>query len=325
MGALIDGVWRAGDVSTADETGRFVRVDAAFRNWITADGKAGPSGSAGFTAEPGRYHLYVSRACPWASRALIMRAWKGLGSLVGLSVTHWLMGEQGWTFEPGEGVVPDPLHDARYLHQLYTLAAPHYSGKVTVPLLWDNKQNTIVSNESSDILRMFNSAFDGVGAVDGDYYPPALREEIDTVNERVYGTLNNGVYKAGFARTQSAYEAAVVPVFETLDWLELRLQRMRFVAGAQLTEADIRLFTTLVRFDAVYYGHFKCNLRRLTDYPNLWAYARELYQWPGVANTVDFGHIKRHYYVSHPQINPTQIVPLGPVLNWREPSGRVTG
>ena len=328
MGALVNGIWRAGDVSTVDKSGQFVRAEAVFRNWVTPTGSAGPSGRAGFSATPGRYHLYVSCACPWASRALIMRAWKGLEELIGLSVTHWLMGEHGWTFEAGEGVVPDSLHHSRYLHELYTRADAHYTGKVTVPVLWDKEQDTIVSNESSEIVRMLNSAFDGVGAAEGDYYPEALRAEIDAVNERIYPTLNNGVYRAGFAKTQAAYEAAVKPVFETLDWLEARLARSRFVAGSVAgtdslpTEADIRLFTTLVRFDAVYHGHFKCNLKRLIDYPNLWAYTRDLYQWPKVAETVDFMHIKRHYYMSHLLINPTQLVPLGPTLNWLEPPER---
>lgn len=324
MGALVDGVWQQGDVSTVDATGQFVRADAQFRSWITPSGAAGPTGRAGFAAEPGRYHLYVSRACPWASRALILRAWKGLEPCIGVSVTHWLMGERGWTFDPGEGVVPDPLYGVRCLHELYTRAEPHYTGKATVPLLWDKRERTIVNNESSEILRMLNSAFDAVGAAPGDYYEEALRREIDAVNERVYVTLNNGVYRAGFAKTQEAYEAAVKLVFETLDWLEARLAGSRFLVGSQPTEADIRLFTTLVRFDSVYHGHFKCNLRRLVDYPTLWAYTRDLYQWPKVADTVDFLHIKRHYYMSHERINPTRIVPLGPLLDWLEPAQRAS-
>lgn len=322
MGALVNGVWQTGDVRTSDEHGQFVRADSAFRNWITADGSAGPTGEGGFPAERGRYHLYVSLACPWASRALMMRAWKGLTDSVDVSVTHWLMLDDGWTFDEGPGVIGDPVNHATHLHQIYTRAAPDYTGKVTVPVLWDKQRHTIVNNESADMIRMFNSAFDGVGATPGDYYPRALREEIDAVNERVYHTVNNGVYKAGFAKTQQAYEANVAPLFETLDWLEARLRKQRFLVGSQLTEADIRLFTTLVRFDSVYHGHFKCNVRRLTDYPALWAYTRDIFQRPLVAQTVDFTHIKRHYYMSHTTINPSQVVPVGPELDWLEPSGR---
>jgi glutathionyl-hydroquinone reductase len=322
VGRLVDGRWQAGEVAPTNATGQFVRTDAKVRNWITPDGSAGPTGRGGFTAASGRYHLYVSLACPWASRALIMRAWKGLSPHIGLSVTHWLMGEQGWTFLPADGVEPDPLHHVTYLHELYTRDDPHYTGKVTVPVLWDKQTDRMVNNESADIIRMFNDAFDGVGAADGDYYPTPLRSEIDTINARVYETLNDGVYRAGFAKTQEAYEAAVVPLFETLDWLERRLAHSRFLVGEQPTEADVRLFTTLVRFDGVYHGHFKCNLRRVIDYPNLWAYARDLYQWPNVAETVDFTHIKYHYYVSHTGLNPRQIVPIGPLLDWNAPVKR---
>ncbi len=322
MGALVDGVWQTGDVATTDRSGAFVRGDSRFRNWITPDGSPGPSGRGGFAAEPGRYHLYVCYACPWASRTLMLRAWKGLESIIGLSATHWLMGEQGWTFKPGPGVVPDPVQNATYLYELYLRADPHYTGKVTVPLLWDKHQNTIVNNESSEIIRMLNQAFDGVGAASGDYYPAALRSEIDAINARVYDTLNNGVYRAGFAKSQEAYEAAVGPLFETLDWLENKLAKSRFLVGQEPTEADVRLFTTLIRFDAVYYSHFKCNIRRLIDYPVLWAYTRDLYQWPGVAETVHFDHIKGHYYQSHPSINPSGIVPVGPELDLRAPHGR---
>jgi putative glutathione S-transferase len=233
-----------------------------------------------------------------------------------------LMAERGWTFQPGEGVIPDPIHGVQALYELYALAQPDYSGRATVPVLWDCERNIIVNNESAEIIRMFNSAFDQVGAARGDYSPARLRPEIDAVNERIYDTLNNGVYKAGFASTQAAYEAALHPLFETLDWLESRLAKRRFLCGDNLTEADWRLFTTLVRFDAVYHGHFKCNLRSLVDYPNLWAYTRGLYQWPGVAQTVDFTHIKRHYYGSHRHINPSGIVPLGPCLDFEAPSGR---
>jgi putative glutathione S-transferase len=326
MGLLIDGVWHEqepqrpkADPATA---GRFERPDTAFRNWVTPDGRPGPTGHDGFTAAAGRYHLYVSLACPWAHRTLIMRALKGLESIISLSVTHWLLGEQGWSFATGEGVVPDALFNSRYLHEVYTRADASYSGRASVPVLWDRHTQTIVNNESADIIRMFGSAFNGVGATPGDYYPADKRAEIDTINARVYDTLNNGVYKAGFATTQRAYEDAVVPLFETLDWLEERLSQSRFLVGDTLTEADIRLFTTLVRFDAVYNGHFKCNLRRLIDYRNLWAYTRDIYQWPGIAPTVNFSHIKRHYYLSHRGINPTGIVPLGPLLDFDEAAER---
>ena len=242
--------------------------------------------------------------------------------MVGLSVTHWLMGEHGWTFAPADGVIPDSVNGVEFLYQLYARADPSYSGRVTVPVLWDNQRHTIVNNESADIIRMFNSAFDGLGARPGDYYPAPLRADIDLMNARIYDTVNNGVYKAGFAGTQAAYAAAVVPVFETLDWLEDRLASRRFLVGDGPTEADWRLFTTLVRFDAVYHGHFKCNLRRLIDYPNVWAYTRELYQWPGIAATVDLTHIKRHYYMSHRHINPTGIVPVGPSIDFDLPPSR---
>ena len=320
MGYLVEGRWTSTDQRP---TGQFIRGDSQYRNWITSDGSPGPSGEGGFKAEAGRYHLYVSLACPWASRALIFRSLKGLEDrMVGLSITHWLMAEHGWTFAHGEGVVADGVNGVEFLHQLYTRANPTYSGRVTVPVLWDKQRHTIVSNESAEIIRMFNSAFDGIGARLGDYYPESLRAEIDRINMRIYDTLNNGVYKAGFAGTQEAYEAAVVPLFQTLDWLEEHLQSHRFLVGEKPTEADWRLFTTLVRFDAVYYGHFKCNICRLIDYPNLWAYTRELYQWPGIAATVNLMHIKRHYYMSHRHINPTGIVPVGPVIDFEALSGR---
>lgn len=329
MGVLIDGVWHAEVPETAklradvgQSGGKFVRSASAFRNWVTPDGRPGPTGHDGFAAQPDRYHLYVSLACPWAHRTLIMRALKGLETLIPVSVVNWLMAENGWTFEPGEGVTRDPLFDSHYLHEIYTQADPEYTGKVTVPVLWDKFTQTIVNNESSEIIRMFNSAFDGAGAKPGDYYPPELREEIDALNARIYDTLNNGVYRAGFATTQAAYEEAVGPLFATLDWLEGILSETRYLCGDTLTEADIRLFTTLVRFDAVYHGHFKCNIRRITDYPALWGFTRDLYQHPGIGRTVDFGHIKRHYYMSHRWINPTGIVPAGPVLDFDEPAGR---
>lgn len=322
MGLLVEGRWQDVWYPTKSTSGRFVRKDAAFRNWITADGSAGPMGEGGFKAEADRYHLYVSLACPWAHRTLIMRALKGLEDKISVSVVHWLMLERGWTFADGPGVVADAVNHAEFMHQIYTAADPHYTGRVTVPVLWDKHRRTIVNNELSEIIRMLNSAFDAIGAKPGDYYPQALRADIDPVNAQIYDTLNNGVYKAGFATTQAAYEEAVAPLFETLDWLEQRLANRRFLFGDSLTEADIRLFTTLIRFDAVYVGHFKCNIRRLADYPNLSAYARDIYQWPGVAGTVNFDHIKRHYYESHRSINPSGIVPVGPALDFTSRHGR---
>ena len=322
MGMLVDGVWRAQERVQQSSDGRFTRGESPFRNWVTPEGAPGPSGTGGFVAEPGRYHLYVSLACPWAHRTLIFRKLKGLEDCVGVSVTHWLMAENGWTFEEAPGVVPDKVNGARFLHEIYTKADPGFSGRVTVPVLWDKKQKTIVNNESSEIIRMFNSGFEQVGATQGDYYPRRLRAEIDKVNARVYATLNNGVYKAGFATTQLAYEEALKPLFETLDWLEQTLSGQRYSCGDDITEADWRLFTTLVRFDSVYHGHFKCNMRRLVDYPHLFAYTRELYQWPKIAPTVDFTHIKNHYYRSHRHINPTGVVPLGPLVDFSLPHGR---
>jgi putative glutathione S-transferase len=318
---MINGAWHAQEPpKTAD--GHFQRKETAFRDWVTPDGRPGPTGQDGFRAVAGRYHLYVSLACPWAHRTLIMRALKGLEEIIPVSVTHWLMADQGWTFAPGEGVIADPLYNAQYVHEIYARADAQYTGRVTVPALWDQHTQTIVNNESADIIRMFNSAFDQAGAKPGDYYPKALRPEIDAINQRVYETLNNGVYKCGFATTQAAYEAAVAPLFETLDWLEDRLAGSRYLVGDSLTQADIRLFTTLIRFDSVYHGHFKCNVRRIVDYPNLWAYARDIYQRPGVAPTVDLGHIKRHYYMSHRGINPTGIVPAGPAIDFASPPAR---
>jgi putative glutathione S-transferase len=324
MGLLIDGKWQEQEPAPTKD-GHFERRDSAFRNWITPDGRPGPTGQDGFRAMPGRYHLYVSLACPWAHRTLIMRSLKGLRDLIPISVTNWLMAEHGWTFAPGDGVIPDPLYNSRYVHELYARADEGYSGRASVPVLWDQHTQTIVNNESADIIRMFGSAFDQVGAKPGDYYPQPLRAEIDDINHRVYDTLNNGVYKCGFATTQAAYEAAVAPLFETLDWLDDRLSRTRFLCGETLTEADLRLFTTLVRFDPVYNGHFKCNIRRIVDYRNLWAYTRDIFQLPGIADTVDFGHIKRHYYMSHTRINPTGIVPAGPALDFDAPADRDRG
>ncbi len=315
MGLLLDGVWHDQWYDTSSTGGRFVRQDSQFRNWITPDGSSGPSGEGGFKAEAGRYHLYVSYACPWAHRTLIFRALKGLETMVDSSVVHWFMGEQGWTFAPGEGVIPDPLFQAQYLHNIYTQADPAYTGRVTVPVLWDKQTQTIVNNESAEIIRMFNQAFDSLGAKAGDYYPAAHRDQIDALNDRIYHTINNGVYKCGFATTQDAYEEALSPLFESLDWLENRLTDQPYLIGDQVTEADWRLFTTLIRFDPVYVGHFKCNIRRLVDYEHLWAYVCNLYQMPGIADTVHFDHIKGHYYQSHKTINPTGIVPVGPVLD----------
>ncbi|MEO0421757.1 MAG: glutathione S-transferase family protein [Pseudomonadota bacterium] len=322
MGLLQDGRWVDKWYDTASSGGRFVRKASAFRHWVTADGAPGPTGEGGFKAEAGRYHLYVSLACPWAHRALIFRALKGLEDMISVSVVHWFMGQDGWTLAPGDGATADHIHGAEFMHQVYTAADPHYSGRVTVPVLWDKAQGTIVSNESAEIIRMFNEAFDALGATPGDYYPKAHRAEIDTLNERIYDTVNNGVYKAGFATTQQAYEEALGPLFESLDWLDARLASQRYLVGAQVTEADWRLFTTLLRFDPVYVGHFKCNLRRIADYPNLSAYVRDLYQHPGVAQTVDIPYIKKHYYASHETINPTRVVPVGPVLDLEAPHGR---
>lgn len=322
MGLLVDGVWQDQWYDTKSTGGRFVRKDAAFRNWVTSDGSAGPSGASGFKAEPGRYHLYVSLACPWAHRTLIFRKLKGLAGMIDVSIVHWLMRENGWTFQNGPGVVPDPIHHARYLHQVYTAAKPDYTGRVTVPVLWDKATNAIVNNESSEIIRMLNSAFDGIGATPGDYYPAELRPEIDALNARIYDTVNNGVYKAGFATTQGAYEEAVGPLFGTLDWLDDFLATRRYLCGDRMTEADWRLFTTLVRFDPVYVGHFKCNLRRIADYRHLSNYLRDLYQTPGIAETVNMVHIKGHYYQSHLTINPTGIVPMGPAIDLDGPHGR---
>ena len=317
MGELIDGQWRRAGIDNVLVEGELRRPPSVFRNWVTADGSA-PEGARGFKAEPGRYHLYVSLACPWAHRTLIMRSLKALDGMIGVSVTHWHMGDDGWTFVPGPGVVPDPVAGVPALHGIYTLSDPRCTSRVTVPVLFDKAERVIVSNESADILRMLNSAFDHLGARDGDYYPAAHRAEIDTVNARVYDTLNNGVYKAGFATSQSAYDQAVHGVFDTLDWLDARLTGRPYLVGDVLTEADIRLFTTLVRFDTVYFGHFKCNRRALAGYPALWDYTRALYQHPGIKPTVNFAHIKRHYYGSHPWLNPSGIVPAGPDLDFNE-------
>ncbi|OMH25798.1 glutathione S-transferase family protein [Motiliproteus sp. MSK22-1] len=322
MGLLIEGQWHNDWYDTKSSNGKFVRKDSSFRNWITADGRAGPNGVAGFKAEVGRYHLYVSMACPWAHRTLILRTLKGLESMISVSVVNATMGDEGWTFAPGDEVVADNVNGKSLLHQIYTLAQPDYTGRVTVPVLWDKKLKTIVNNESSEIIRMLNGAFDDLGATPGNYYPSELRNEIDSINDLIYPNINNGVYRAGFATTQEAYEEAFNEIFDTLDNLEERLGQQRYLVGDQITEADWRLFTTLVRFDAVYVGHFKCNKQRIADYPNLWGYLRELYQLPGIADTVKIDHIKAHYYGSHETINPTRIIPKGPHIDFMQPHNR---
>jgi putative glutathione S-transferase len=322
MGLLQDGKWVDQWYDTESSGGHFVRKAPQFRSWVTVDGTAGPSGDGGFKAESGRYHLYVSLACPWAHRTLIFRALKELEQMISVSVVHWYMAEDGWTFAAGDGVLPDTVNDAQLMHEVYTKAMSDYSGRVTVPVLWDKQTKTIVSNESSEIIRMFNSAFDGIGAKAGDYYPPDMRSETDSLNERIYATVNNGVYQCGFATTQAAYQEAVTPLFDTLDWLEDRLRSKRYLTGDQITEADWRLFTTLIRFDAVYVGHFKCNIQRIADYHNLSEYLRDLYQQPGIAKTVNMEHIKRHYYESHETINPSRVVPQGPVIDFTVPHDR---
>lgn len=316
MGLLVDGQWVDQWYDTKKTGGRFVRTQTQFRSWITADGSAGPTGQAGYKAEANRYHLYVSLACPWASRTLMIRTLKGLEGMISISVVHPLMLEHGWTFEEGEGVIGDPIFQARYLHEIYTAVKPDYTGRVTVPVLFDKKTKTIVNNESSEIIRMLNSAFDDLGAKPGNYVPDQWLEEIDTVNDFVYHRINNGVYKAGFATKQEVYEEEVTALFAALDQMEERLAGQDYLVGNRLTEADIRLFTTLVRFDTVYFGHFKCNLKPLTAYPKLWAYTKRIYQLPGIAQTVNFDHIKRHYYGSHKTINPTGVIPMGPTLDW---------
>jgi putative glutathione S-transferase len=322
MGVLVDGVWKDQWYDTAKTGGRFVRSASRYRNWVTPDGAPGPTGEGGFAAEAGRYHLYVSYACPWAHRTLIIRTLKGLEDAISLSVTHWHMGENGWTFADGPGVVPDHVNGADYLYQVYLADDPKYSGRATTPTLWDKATRRIVSNESADIMRMLNGAFEGIGIGTDDCYPEALRADIDSLNERIYDSINNGVYQAGFATTQQAYEEAARAVFAMLGELEERLATRRYLFGDRPVETDWRLFTTLVRFDAVYVGHFKCNLRRLVDYPSLWAYTRDLFQRSGIAATVHFDHIRNHYYGSHRTINPSGIVPIGPELDFRLPHGR---
>jgi putative glutathione S-transferase len=320
MGLLVNGAWQE-DISRTKE-GRFMRPSSVFRNFVTADGSAGPTGEGGFPAEAGRYHLYISLACPWAHRTLIFRALKKLENVISFTNTQPLYGKTGWEFGTAGGGMTDSVNGKATLAQIYLLADPHYTGRVSVPVLWDKKRRTIVNNESSEIIRMLNTAFDAFTNAHTDYYPAALRGEIDRINDIVYPNINNGVYRAGFATSQDAYEEAARGIFTAFDQLEERLSRHRYLAGAQITEADWRLFTTLVRFDSVYFSHFKCNLRRVADYPNLWNYTRDLYQVPGVAETVSIDQIKRHYYGSQRQVNPTGIVPIGPIIDFAAPHDR---
>jgi glutathionyl-hydroquinone reductase len=320
MGLLVDGAWQDVDMRTTD--GHFVRKATAFHNYVTADGSAGAAGTGGFPAKAGRYHLYVSLACPWAHRTLIFRKLKKLEDVISVSVTVPLFGKKGWEFGAEPGATLDTVNGKTAVADIYLIADPHYSGRSSVPVFWDKKRRTVINNESSEIIRMLNSAFDAFTDVRIDYYPAELRAEIDRLNDVIYETVNNGVYRAGFATTQAAYEEAARAVFATLDQLEQRLSRQRYLVGSQITEADWRLFTTLVRFDAVYYSHFKCNVRRIVDYPNLSNYLRDLYQVPGVAETVNLDHIKRHYYGSHRNVNPTGIVPIGPQLDFTLPHDR---
>lgn len=323
MGQLVNGVWKDEWYDTDTSGGEFVRDSAKFRNWITADGSPGPSGEGGFAAESGRYHLYVSYACPWAHRTLIFRALKGLAPHVGVSAVHPDMLSEGWEFRTDfPGATGDGLFGMQYLREIYLRAKPDASGRVTVPVLWDMQRGTIVSNESADIIRMFNGAFDQITGNEADFCPPDLHDRIEVLNARIYDTVNNGVYKAGFATSQAAYDKAVGPLFDSLDWIEELLAGSRYLAGDRVTEADWRLFTTVARFDSVYHTHFKCNRRRIVDYPNLWGWAREMHQWPGVAETVRQDHITRHYYYSHDTINPHRIVPIGPLPDWTAPHGR---
>ena len=323
MGLLVDGEWRDKWYDTESTGGKFERSTSKFRNWVTADGSAGPSGKSGFQAQSGRYHLYVSYACPWAHRALIFRALKDLTDHISVSVVHPDMMEDGWTFATDfEGATGDTLFGSDFLSDIYIKADPNFTGRVTVPVLWDKAQNTIVSNESAEIIRMFNNAFNEITGNTDDYWPTDLREQIADINERVYETVNNGVYKAGFATSQDAYDDAVHPLFDSLAWLESILENNRFLAGDKLTEADWRLFTTLARFDLVYHTHFKCNHKRLTDYPNLWAYTRQLYQHADIAETVHFDHIVRHYHFSQTTVNPHQIIPINPTVDFTAPHGR---
>lgn len=316
MSLLVDGKWQDKWDNADENDGRFIRKDSQFRSWITPDGSPGPTGEGGFKAEPNRYHLYVSYACPWANRTLIMRKLKGLEEMISVSVVNPYRDEQSWNFKPGKGVDSDPVLDADYLYEIYTHVEPQYSGRVSVPVLYDLKQDKIVNNESADITRMLNSAFDEIGANDVDFYPDEFADTIDAINEEVYDKVNNGVYKVGFSTKQEVYDEEVTELFETLDHLEARLENNRYLLGDQITEADWRLFVTLIRFDSVYHGHFKCNIKRIVDYKNLWRYTRELYNYKDVKETIDFDHIKEHYYATHKNINPTGIVPKGPEIDF---------
>jgi putative glutathione S-transferase len=323
MGQLVDGVWHDVWYETKTSGGAFVRDSAKFRNWITADGSAGPTGEAGFKAESGRYHLYISNACPWAHRSMVFRALKDLTNHIDVSVVHPDMLSNGWTFETDEnGANGDALFSLPFARDIYIKADPHISGRVTIPILWDKQQNTIVSNESSEIIRMFNSAFDEITENTQDFWPADHRDAIEDVNSRIYNTINNGVYKSGFATTQTAYDAAVGPLFESLDWIEGILSQNRYLTGDKITEADWRLWTTLIRFDMVYHQHFKCNRKRIIDYPNIWGFTRELYQWAGVKQTVNMDHIVRHYHYSHETINPNRIIPTNPIIDFDAPHDR---
>ncbi len=316
MGLLIKGVWSDQWYDTSETKGEFIRTESQFRNWITPDGSPGPSGEGGFFPKADRYHLYVSLACPWAHRTLIFRKLKSLNDIIPISIVHPHMLDQGWTFEDWNGQTKDVLYDYKYLHQLYTKANPEYSGRVTVPILWDKERETIVSNESSEIIRMFNLVFNDLTKNKIDYYPKRLRNNIDSINAKIYESLNNGVYQSGFATTQFAYENALSKLFDCIDELEKILGKKRFLIGNTITEADWRLFTTLIRFDLVYYSHFKTNLRRISDYPELYGYTCDLYQHPGIKETIDFEHIKHHYYYSHETINPYRVIPVGPEINF---------
>lgn len=323
MGQLVDGVWHDVWYDTGKSGGAFERSTSSFRNWITADGSPGPSGTGGFKAESGRYHLYVSYACPWAHRTMIFRQIKELADHISFDVVHPDMLSDGWTFATDDaGATGDRQFGLPFVRDIYLRADPNINGRVTVPILWDKQQNTIVSNESSEIIRMFNSAFNGLTGNDLDFYPPALQADMEPINGRIYDTFNNGVYRCGFSTTQAAYNAAVVPLFETLNWLEDHLASNRYLMGHQLTEADWRLFPTLARFDSVYHLHFKCNQKRIIDYPNLWAYTRELYQYDGISDTMNMQHTIRHYHYSHDTINPNRIIPINPILDWHLPHGR---
>ncbi|MDC0989434.1 glutathione S-transferase family protein [Rhodospirillales bacterium] len=321
MGLLIDGHW-SDDDNIRSEEGKFIRPESSFRNWVTSDGGPGPTGELGFAAEAGRYHLYITHNCPWAYRTAMFRRVKGLEDIISISIGGASFKDQGWTFNEEPGALPDAVNNIYYLHELYTKADPKYTGRVTVPVLWDKKSETIVNNESSEIIRMFNSAFDNITDNKLDFYPESLRNQIDEINAIVYKNINNGVYRAGFATTQNAYEEAYNNLFKTLDELEDRLGERRYLTGEKLTEADWRLFSTLIRFDVVYYTHFKCNKRHIFDYPNLWNFTLELYQYPGISSLTNFDHIKRGYYGLMPKINPSKIVAKGPDIDFNQPHDR---